>query len=160
MDPSRSRAIFSHRASVSIRKRGSRIRLGLLLAGALLAGCGGGSDYAGHPGPARESAFINFNGTANGDIVLDANGDSFGVTRREGCLYSDQYQVLTNWCLTGDGTALDFGSYFIRLVSHPDSYGGCVTVMVEERSALMIDIFLDRFGRLDYVITDLQAVRC
>lgn len=136
--------------------RALTLGLVLIIATALaLAGCGGG----GGDGD-RRSPFINFTGGPDGDIILDANGDVFRVTEREGCLWSDQYQFVTNWCLVGSGSRLDLGGYYAVLLDHPDNLGGCVTVLAEERSLLLIDIYIARDGVMDYAITNLPAVRC
>lgn len=119
-----------------------------------LAGCGGDD------GGSRPSPFINYTNAPDGEVVLDANGDVFRVTAREGCVWSDQYQVVTNWCLTASGARFDFGGNFVVLVSHPGNFGGCVTVLAEERSLQIIDIYVNGLGALDYAFSGLPAVRC
>ena len=59
----------------------------------VMGGCGGGG------GGDRRSDFINFTGSPDGEIVLDVDNEIFRVTEREGCLWSDQYGFVTDWCL-------------------------------------------------------------
>jgi hypothetical protein len=120
----------------------------------MVGGCGGGGSGD------RSSGFINFTGSPDGEIVLDVDNDIFRVTEREGCLWSDQYEFVTNWCLVGSGSRLDFGGNFVVLVSHPGRFGGCVTVLAEERSLLIVDIYLNPNGVMDYAISNVPALRC
>jgi hypothetical protein len=127
----------------------------IVAASVAVAGCGGGGG-----GSDRNSGFINFTNGVDGEVVLDADNEVFRVTEREGCLWSDQYGFVTNWCLVGSGNRLDFGRDLVVLVSHPGAYGGCVTVLAEERSLLIVDIYIDANGIMDYAISNVPALRC
>jgi hypothetical protein len=128
----------------------------ILMAVALVSGgCGGGGD-----GGERRSGFINFTNAPDGEIVLDADNDIFRVTEREGCLWSEEYGFVTDWCLVGSGNRLDFGGSSVVLVSHPGSFGGCVTVLAEERSLFIVDIYINSNGYMDYAISNVPALRC
>ena len=143
-------------ASAKSSALSSRILLTLILVSALaLAGCGGGGD-----GGERRSGFVNFTNAPDGEIVLDADNQIFRVTEREGCLWSDEYGFVTDWCLVGSGSRLDFGGNFVVLVSHPGRFGGCVTVLAEERSLLLVDIYINTNGFMDYAISNVPAVPC
>lgn len=126
-----------------------------MLATALtLGGCGGGG------GGERNSDFINFTGASDGEIVVDVDNDIFRVTEREGCLWSEEFGFVTNWCLVGSEGRLDFGDSFVVLLSHPGRFGGCVTVLAEERSLLIIDVYIKTNGIMDYVVSNVPALRC
>jgi hypothetical protein len=128
----------------------------ILVATALaLGGCGGGGD-----GGERRSGFINFTNAPGGEIVLDVDNDIFRVTEREGCLWSDEYGFVTDWCLVGSGNRLDFGGSYVVLVSHPGRSGGCVTVLADERTLLIVDIYINANGFMDYAISNVPALRC
>lgn len=134
---------------------------GRFAAGALclfLTGCGGGSDDPDRPG------MVTWNGSVNGEVVKDANGDSFRVTSSSRCLWSDQHQmVVTNWCRIGGDTS-DYRLWFVnRYVSvryAKLANGACGTSLVDDETGLMVDIFRDTAGVMQYTLSTIQPAAC
>lgn len=125
-------------------KRARIAPVAVLAAALLLAACGGG----GGDDPPQKSIpvpdFITWVGSANGSIVLDANGERYQVTQSPSCVWDPaQSLLIVNWCqVPGDPIyRLRFVDRYVVVTGHRTKNGTCIGVFADEATGLRVDIW-------------------
>jgi hypothetical protein len=106
--------------------------------------CGNGSGTGGGSATVTRS-FINWTGSTNGAVVVDANNERFAFYSDTRCLYSyAKNQETTNFCL-GSGNSGSFAGQGVVVLSIAATGGGCITGLADP-SGFQLDIFTNASG--------------
>lgn len=124
-----------------------------------LTGCGGGSDSGG--GFDEGPSFLFWSGSSSGDIVIDADNETYAFYSDTGCLYNFQTgRENTAFCLLPGSNLVAYGPFRGRVLNVRTSTGSCVAALIDENTGNFADIGLDSFGRELVLLTPLRPALC
>lgn len=92
------------------------------------------------PDSGQSRGFINWNGSANGYIVLDANDEQFKFFADSRCIYSLNFkQETTNFCLIDNSGNANFAGLAVSVTSVKGAQGGCIAALTS--GGYLVDIY-------------------
>jgi hypothetical protein len=124
---------------------------------------GGGTTGGGTAGGGTSStrSFVSWNGSANGEIVKDANNEDFAFYADTRCLYSYIRQSETsNFCLSSNSASGNFAGRAMSVNSARSTTGTCITVLVDTATGNLLDIVTNSAGVQTVTVSSTRPAAC